>query len=349
VDQQQAPGPDGAPLEIPFEFRGSASEYFRIWIVNVALSVVTAGIYSAWAKVRTNRYIYGNTYLDSSSFQYTARPMGILRGRALAVALFLAYYGLTRYSPVLSLAFLGVGGVVLPWLIVKSLRFRARYTRYRNVSFSFGGTYGEAFIYWILVYLLVPVTLGIIFPYIKYVQQRFMVERHRYGSVPFAFRAGCGPFYGTYILAGVLAVPLAIAAFGLSTVLISAAGKLLSAPLMMGVYYLAFVPVYLLVYVYVKVNIFNAVVGASSIAGHGLRSTQKVGEVFRLYLGNIVAVVASLGLLVPWAVIRLIRYRVEHLVLVAAGELDGFTASAEERESSVGEEIGEVFDFDIGF
>ena len=38
------------------EFRGSVGEYFKIWIVNIFLTVITAGVYSAWAKVRTNRY-----------------------------------------------------------------------------------------------------------------------------------------------------------------------------------------------------------------------------------------------------------------------------------------------------
>ena len=38
---------------IQFEFTGDAKEFFRIWIVNLALSIVTLGIYSAWAKVRT--------------------------------------------------------------------------------------------------------------------------------------------------------------------------------------------------------------------------------------------------------------------------------------------------------
>ena len=32
--------------EIGFEFNGNASEYFKIWIVNVALSIMTLGIYS---------------------------------------------------------------------------------------------------------------------------------------------------------------------------------------------------------------------------------------------------------------------------------------------------------------
>jgi hypothetical protein len=50
-----------AAIERPFEFRGEAREYFRIWIVNLALGIVTLGVYSAWAKVRSERYFYGNT------------------------------------------------------------------------------------------------------------------------------------------------------------------------------------------------------------------------------------------------------------------------------------------------
>jgi hypothetical protein len=58
-----------------FEFRGKAGEYFRIWIVNVVLSILTLGIFSAWAKVRARRYFYGNTYLNGSSFDYHADPV----------------------------------------------------------------------------------------------------------------------------------------------------------------------------------------------------------------------------------------------------------------------------------
>lgn len=44
----------------PFRFTGNGREYFRIWIVNTLLTILTLGIYSAWAKVRKKRYIYGN-------------------------------------------------------------------------------------------------------------------------------------------------------------------------------------------------------------------------------------------------------------------------------------------------
>jgi len=39
-----------------FYFTGKGGEYFRIWIVNICLTILTLGIYSAWATVRTRRY-----------------------------------------------------------------------------------------------------------------------------------------------------------------------------------------------------------------------------------------------------------------------------------------------------
>ena len=60
------------PGEYPFVFRGTGGEYFGIWIVNLALTVITLGIYSAWAKVRTRRYFYGNTYVAGHAFDYHA-------------------------------------------------------------------------------------------------------------------------------------------------------------------------------------------------------------------------------------------------------------------------------------
>ena len=63
------------------QFTGSALEYFRIWIVNVCLTLVTLGIFSAWAKVRKKRYFYSHTLLDGTPFQYLGMPIPILKGR----------------------------------------------------------------------------------------------------------------------------------------------------------------------------------------------------------------------------------------------------------------------------
>ncbi len=61
--------------EHALEFHGTGGEYFRIWIVNIFLTIVTLGIYSAWAKVRTQRYFASITRLDGASFAYLAKPL----------------------------------------------------------------------------------------------------------------------------------------------------------------------------------------------------------------------------------------------------------------------------------
>ena len=68
------------PVWAEFQFDGNVTEYFKIWIVNVLLTIATLGIYSAWAKVRTESYFYGNTKVNGSSFRYTAEPLKILKG-----------------------------------------------------------------------------------------------------------------------------------------------------------------------------------------------------------------------------------------------------------------------------
>jgi hypothetical protein len=54
LETPAGPEPSG-PIVYPVRFTGSGGEYFRIWIVNLLLSIVTLGIYSAWATVRNRR------------------------------------------------------------------------------------------------------------------------------------------------------------------------------------------------------------------------------------------------------------------------------------------------------
>jgi uncharacterized membrane protein YjgN (DUF898 family) len=79
-----------------FEFTGTGREYFGIWIVNILLTIVTLGIYSAWAKVRSNRYFSGNTRVVGQSFTYLADPVRILKGRLVAVVALVVYFAAGR-------------------------------------------------------------------------------------------------------------------------------------------------------------------------------------------------------------------------------------------------------------
>lgn len=143
----------GEELE-SFEFRGNAREYFRIWIVNVFLSIVTLGIYSAWAKVRTNRYIYANTFYKDASFEYTANPVSILKGRVIVVLVYLSFILSSEVflNPIISSVLLILALLVTPWIINKAVKFKLKNTKYRNIRFRY--TENAPAFYLFLLYML---------------------------------------------------------------------------------------------------------------------------------------------------------------------------------------------------
>ena len=122
---------------LTFQFTGKGFEYFKIWIVNIFLSVVTLGIYSAWAKVRTNSYFYGNTVLNNSSFSYLADPKNILKGRVISIFLFAIYWVAWQTFPEAGIGLLAVGCLLFPFFIVSAMSFRMRNSAYRNIRFYF--------------------------------------------------------------------------------------------------------------------------------------------------------------------------------------------------------------------
>lgn len=66
--QPPSPSSPATPAELALRFTGSATEYFRIWIVNLCLTLFTLGIFSAWAKVREKRYFYSHRLLDGAPY-----------------------------------------------------------------------------------------------------------------------------------------------------------------------------------------------------------------------------------------------------------------------------------------
>ena len=68
-----------------------------------------------------------------------------------------------------------------------------------------------------------------------------------------------------------------------------------------------------------------------------------------IYLKNIALIILTAGVYIPWAKVRLLRYRFENLFLVTDRGLEEFVAEAEEGQvTATGEEVGEIFDLDFG-
>jgi uncharacterized membrane protein YjgN (DUF898 family) len=329
------------------EFTASAGEYFRIWIVNLALSILTLGIYSAWAKVRKKRYFYGHTLIDGESFDYRANPLGILKGRIIAVVLFAAYSFGGKISPVLGGIFALVLVFAMPWLIVRSLAFNAHNSAYRNIRFNFRGTYWEPLKLIIGGGLLVIVSLGIGYPYLKARLVRFAARNHAYGTTSFDLSDITGSYYGVYLKALGLAILSAIVV-GIVAAGLGVKGMRSGVSGAFVVFMIVIYATYLLLYAYVHAQTTNVTWNALAIGPLRFESTLRGRDLAGIYLVNILAIIVTLGLATPWAVVRTMRYRAEKITLVTAGGLADFVATEAGNVSATGEAIGEMFDFDFG-
>jgi len=136
-------------------FEGSGVEYFKIWIVNILLNIVTLGLYYPWAKVRNNRYFYGNSTLEGRNFEYHATGKQLFIGYLIAMVLLIIYVVIQQVSPtggtIVALIFM----LALPWIIWRSLKFNMRITSYSNVRFGFVGKLLDSY----LNFLVLPIIL----------------------------------------------------------------------------------------------------------------------------------------------------------------------------------------------
>lgn len=348
-----APGGSMETLRIaPFSFTGTGSEYFRIWIVNLFLTIITIGIYSPWAKVRRLKYFYGNTWLDGHNFDYVADPKRILVGRLIVVGAIIVVNVLINVSPVFAILFIPYL-IAFPWILNKSLAFNARMTVYRNVRFGFGGSYGGALRSFVLWPIAAYLTAFLLSPFMFRAWNRYIGSNTRWGAARFNTVSGVGPYYGNFgrtILFGLLLMialvalllgPMFLISFGAdyfgfdgeSTVMVwSILAGALMYPLIFGLVF------------YHSAGVRNIAYNSTVLDGrHNLKSRLVRGRYLWIMVTNFIATVLSLGLLRPWAATRTWRYLADNTALEIDGDLDSIV-DAQQAEGNVA--AAEYFDIE---
>ena len=347
---------DSEPGFRPLSFTGEGSEYFRIWIVNLALSVVTLGLYSPWAKVRRLQYFHRHTRLAGSGFDFHGDPVAILRGRIIGLALFGSYTLAGLVSPLLTLAAVVAIAAILPWLLARSLRFRCHNSSYRGVRFRFHGSIADAYRVFLGLPLLTLPTLGLLAPFTHQRIRQYQHANAAFGRTRFTFNAPISDFYILYLgSAGILLVVMGCVATAFA---ISAATRVLSdagdfrTP---GLSLAALAPIavmYLLGFVafnaFVRSRVQNLVWGHTQLGGHRFWCGLSARALFGIMLTNLLATIATLGLFRPYAMVRQARYVVGAFHVVGDGTLEDFAADEAAEVSATGEETAEFFGFDIG-
>lgn len=370
--------PASTSRERRLRFTGTGSEYFRIWIVNVLLTLLTLGVYSAWAKVRKARWFAQHTELEGDRFDFHGSAPRILVGRIVAVVLLALWTFSFDWSAELGIAVLGLFCVVGPLLFASAQRFKLANSSWRGLRFGFAVP--RAKLYAVCLPLLLLWTAGTVaqavgaegvwlvaaalppFIGLPWAHARLKQMQHdhaNFGAQRFHYRPSTPEFYGLYAVGLVLL--LVAGAFGATLAglfkQLGASADIVSVHwregLLAGV--CLTILAWLIVWPYFAARLQQIVwghteldSGASRIA---FRGTMRSGPFWGLTWRHGLGVLVSCGLWWPFAAVAFARYRVESLVVVTGGEalpvLSG-TSAADERQAA-GDGAADFFGLDLGW
>ena len=405
------PAPAPAPAVGRFAFSGTGWGYYKIYMVNLLLTIATFGLYSPWAKVRNRRYLFGNALLDGHNFEFDAKPTTILLSRIVVVGVIvLASFAETLFG--LIVAGLGIVSTLLlfllPWVVVRGRAFNCRHTLHRSVRFRYLRLYRPTiwlYLGYLLVFMLmfaVPLSeviqleghfggeqdiddlesdfvvlalyLGqaaalFSLPFLIYLRHRIQISQLCFGALECSFEARLGTYLRRFgialcwgVLAGValfllIAVYILLLAGGaehITSLFFAGDAEQISSLFLAGLFLLILSPSLLIVIVWMIYLALMLPVYWSSIRfsdGTRLRSTARASTYFwKIYVVNLLLIVASLGVLYPWAAVRRWRYIAAHTVVEFSASSERIRAQGDKDLTPLGEEYADVsgFDFDFG-
>jgi uncharacterized membrane protein YjgN (DUF898 family) len=303
-------------------FHGFGGTLFRIYLVNILLTLVTLGFYSFWGKVRVRSYILSQTELNGDRFGYHGTGKELFFGFLKAVAVFILPLVLLNIVPELAGAgvhgkmaagffFYGLIILFVPLAMVGSWRYRLSRTSWRGIRFSFRGKTGDFLKLFLSGSFLTVITLGLYYPFFATERRGFMVSNSYFGTEKFEFDGNGRELFKPFLQALLLTLPT------------------------LGMYWYWFVAK--------KQRFFWE---HTSLGPLRFQSTVTGARLLSFHSGNLLLLILTLGLAWPWVVVRKINFQFQYLRLKGALEL-GHIKQEAQAASATGEGLSSFMD--VGF
>ena len=180
------------------KFDGKILTFYRIFIINIILSILTLGIYSFWGKTKIRKYTVSSYKLLDESFEYTGTGGELCKGFLKAILLLLIFYFIT-YGIFLLFQFLFnidknlvmlihtislylIYFFVFFAVVYSATRYRMSRTVWRGVR---GRLKGSAIGYAVLCvkrFVLNVITLGYLIPHSQIKTTSYMINNMSFGN-----------------------------------------------------------------------------------------------------------------------------------------------------------------------
>ena len=369
---------------LPIQFTGSGSEYFRIWVVNLLLVLVTLGIYFPWAKVRRLRYFYGATQIAGAPLDFHGDPKKMLRGYALTGALVGLYSVAGKFSPLAGLVAFVAIAALWPALFKSSMQFRLVNTSWRGLRFRFKGRMAGAYramvplfvpgiviLAWVLffadeekpppwTFAFLGGVLGVLLlaaPWLWWNLKSYQHNHYALAQQQTELRSTVGAFYLVFLKTLGVALLAGAALVGLVMLLGLVGGAGVAAPrgalafiavMLVGVG--GILVVQLLPRPYFASRMQNLLWSRTGNSSMRFRSQLEFLPLLGLTLKNWLLMMLTLGLYWPFAAVALARMRLQAVSLTSRVDPESLIDAARAQEGeAAGDAAGDLLGLDIGF
>lgn len=370
----------------PLEFKGVGKVYFRVWIVNVLLTIITLGLYTPWARWRTAHYFYGHTIVAGTPLEFTGQKKRMVKGFLVFFALYVAYElaSYTEQETAVN-SFMIVGALLAPFLWGSAMRFRLMNTRWRGLRLQFAASWKDIYLaswpvfavaaLWMFVYyvftewmpietsrlglprlsapMLVVLALTLVLTLmcvsrLDYNYRSLLFRHARLGSEHSRWK----PRYADFAKIWMGMAALFVVGIMLSSLAVWVALRMISYAwgfILFATVFLIFPASAFLAFCYRKARVFQLVwnnTGISQIAR--FRCHLKTRSFMWLCLKNLLLTVFTLGFYRPFARVSEYRARLESVTLHVKGDLDRLTSQLLPAQGSgVGDAIADALGLDL--
>ena len=360
------PPPEGEPLR--FSTTIEPRRFFGLSLKNGLLNLITLTLYRFWGKTEVRQRVWRGIRLNDEAFEYTGRGVELFVGFLLA----LLVIGLPFLIVIFGIQFTqhwAFGLALLPlyiglfWLwgfgVFSAFRYMASRTTWRGVRFRLKGSASAYAWNYLVAIFLGSLTAGWFWPQAERQLASRVWEELRFGDRRLRFRMERSERHGIYgafalgwfgTLVGYFALLFLIFAVAMAagpSLQPSADGQppvpSVLFTLMVYAVILAVSPIFLLIWAPYQAALLRSIAGGITLDKSTFTLNVKAIPLWWLTVTNLLALLVSLGFLMPWVQARTARFLVQRIESTGTARLD--LARQAERGPGSGEGLADAFGF----
>ncbi len=355
------------PGRVPLEFdqTATARQITPLVLRNILFNILTLSLYRFWARTNVRRYLWSKTTINDETLEYTGRGLELFLGFLFAsvfvilpiIAAFAAIeYLSTVYGPIyaalyipLYLLFIFLIGVA----VYRARAYRLSRTSWRSIRFGQTGSsllYGFRYLYFAIGNVL---TLTWLTPLQNVTLMRQMISNMWFGDRQFRFNGRAGPLYRVFAMVWALNIFVVIGYFAAIGYLFPGIVENITMEPTTSEEVFAFLQALVAIYGFLIFVALTTVWYQAKEMRYFAQSTTFESVKFKLRattisllwlgIGNLLIIVLTLGLGLPYTQVRTFRYIFRRLE--AEGELDihGIMQTSAGKPG-LGEGLADAFD-----